>query len=150
MVHWNQSDNHCNRSDTQSSVLLLANTPQLPSLSRTHMHAHTHTHTLTHMHMACLYTHTQTHHIPYSAALSLAFLAHIWELVKQNNSCLTCCWFFLRYMLILTSKIMEITSLRKPCSFGGQSSAFKACVRLRPMSYNSSWCSVIRTFWNSK
>ena len=69
VVHGNQLNNHCNRSDTWPSKLhttsaVLANT-KLPSPPNTHTHACTHTHSLSHTHTThthiSIYRHTHTH-----------------------------------------------------------------------------------------
>ena len=91
---------------------------------KTHTHTHKHTHTQTCMH-ACTHTHVYTHlHILSALHVLVVCFFNIYiylflETVKQNKSiCLTDCWFFCRvyiYMLLLTSKILKITSWFLQC-----------------------------------
>ena len=89
VVHRNWSDNYCDQSDTQLSILLLEFCQQT-SLSLC---------TLLHCFVAvfCLFV--------------FNYLFCFWEPVKENNSWhnLTPFWFLFWYMLILTGEIIEIT-----------------------------------------
>ena len=100
------------------TTALLANT-LLTSPSKTHTHTHTctrtHIHTLTHTHThAHIYTHSHTHSLSLCCAYFLSFfLFPCFFRTGQTKQLvhLTNCWFdffSLQYMLILTSKILEI------------------------------------------
>ena len=114
MAYRNRSDNHwkCNWSDTQQSILLLANT-LLHFPSRTHMHTHTYACSL-----ACMYTYT---HPVTVCAVFIGGGGGGGEALGEggqleNNSqfiwLIVADFFSLWYMLILflTSKIPGITS----------------------------------------
>ena len=93
MVHGNQSDNHCNRSNTWPSILL----PELRlqtlsslSLSIKHRYRHTDTHTCTHTRMharTCAHTRqthtrttqTRTHTHTHQAQSNMLHRPHLWR-----------------------------------------------------------------------